>query len=63
MIYESNIAFSTIKKSEYDKRNIFFRRYIAAHTIMISFDGIPAIYFNSLFGTSNDEANDNYGQQ
>ena len=23
---------------------------------MISFEGIPAIYFNSLFGTSNDEA-------
>ena len=23
---------------------------------MISFDGIPALYFNSLFGTSNDEA-------
>ena len=23
---------------------------------MISFEGVPAIYFNSLFGTSNDEA-------
>ena len=23
---------------------------------MISFDGVPALYFNSLFGTSNDEA-------
>ena len=23
---------------------------------MISFDGVPAMYFNSLFGTSNDEA-------
>ena len=23
---------------------------------MISLDGVPAIYFNSLFGTSNDEA-------
>ena len=23
---------------------------------MISFEGIPAIYFNSMFGTSNDEA-------
>ena len=23
---------------------------------MISFEGIPAIYFNSIFGTSNDEA-------
>ncbi len=58
MIYESNITvFDSLKKSEYDKKGIFsLERYIAAHTIMISFDGIPAIYFNSLFGTSNDEA-------
>ena len=29
---------------------------MAAHTIMISFDGIPAIYFNSMFGNSNDNS-------
>ena len=29
---------------------------MSAHAIMISFEGIPAIYFNSMFGTSNDEA-------
>ena len=47
----------SLKKSEYDKKGIFsLERYIAAHTIMISFDGIPAIYLTSLFGTSNDEA-------
>ena len=36
--------------------NFFLERYIAAHAIMISFEGVPAIYFNSLFGKSNDEA-------
>ena len=30
-------------------------RYVSAHAIMIAFEGIPAIYFNSIFGTSNDE--------
>ena len=30
-------------------------RYVSAHAVMISFEGIPAIYFNSIFGTSNDE--------
>ena len=34
----------------------FLERYVSAHAIMISFEGIPAIYFNSMFGTSNDEA-------
>ena len=29
---------------------------MSAHAIMISFEGIPAVYFNSLFGKSNDEA-------
>ena len=46
-----------MQKSDYDKNGkFFFERYVAAHSIMISFEGIPAIYFNSLFGTSNDEA-------
>ena len=29
---------------------------MSAHSIMVAFEGVPAIYFNSLFGTSNDEA-------
>ena len=37
------------------KENTFLERYISAHAIMIAFEGIPAIYFNSIFGTSNDE--------
>ena len=57
-IYEANITvFDALKKSDTDPNGKFFlERYIAAHAVMISFEGIPAIYFNSLFGKSNDEA-------
>ena len=57
-VYEANITvFNALKKSDFDKDGKFyFERYISAHAIMISFEGVPAIYFNSLFGTSNDEA-------
>ncbi len=57
-VYEANITvFDALKKSDFDPKGLFFlERYISAHAIMISFEGIPAIYFNSLFGKSNDEA-------
>ncbi len=57
-VYEANITvFDALKKSDYDTKGKFFlERYVAAHAIMISFEGIPALYFNSLFGKSNDEA-------
>ena len=57
-VYEANITiFDALKKSDYDKKGKFLlERYISAHAIMIAFEGVPAIYFNSLFGTSNDEA-------
>ena len=57
-VYEANITvFDALKKSDTDPNGKFFlERYIAAHAIMISFEGIPAVYFNSLFGKSNDEA-------
>ena len=57
-VYEANITiFNALKKSNFDKIGKFhFERFISAHAIMISFEGVPAIYFNSLFGTSNDEA-------
>jgi len=57
-VYEANITiFNALKKSDFDQNgNFFLERYIAAHSIMISFEGVPALYFNSLFGTSNDEA-------
>ncbi len=57
-VYESNITvFDALKVSDKDKKGLYkFQRYIAAHAIMFTFEGVPAIYFNSLFGKSNDEA-------
>jgi len=57
-VYEANITvFDALKKSDYDIQGKFYlERYISSHAIMISFEGIPAIYFNSILGTSNDEA-------
>ena len=57
-IYEANITiFDALKKSDFDQKGEFYlERYISAHAIMIAFEGIPAMYFNSMFGTSNDEA-------
>ena len=57
-VYEANITvFDALKKSDIDPNGKFYlERYIAAHAIMISFEGIPALYFNSLFGKANDEA-------
>ncbi|MBD1144868.1 alpha-amylase [Pelagibacterales bacterium SAG-MED37] len=57
-VYEANITvFDALKKSDNDPKGKFsLERFISAHSIMISFEGVPAIYFNSLFGTSNDEA-------
>ena len=56
-VYEANISlFNAFKKTDFDKKGRFFlERYISAHAIMIAFEGVPAIYFNSIFGTSNDE--------
>ncbi len=56
-VYEANITvFDALKKSDYDLKGKFFlERYISAHSIMFSFEGIPALYFNSLFGNANDE--------
>ena len=56
-VYEANITiFDALKKTNYDNGKFAFERYISAHSIMIAFEGVPAIYFNSMFGTSNDEA-------
>ena len=57
-VYEANITvFNALKKTDYDSKGKFLlERYVSAHSIMISFEGIPALYFNSLFGKSNDEA-------
>ena len=52
-IYEANITlFDLLSVTDFDKKGNFkIERFIAAHTIMFSLEGIPGIYFNSLFGT------------
>ncbi len=57
-VYEANITlYNAFKLSDYDKIGKFgFDRYFAAHSIMMSFEGVPAIYFNSIFGNSNDNS-------
>ena len=57
-VYEANITlFNAFKKSNIDKNGKFgFERYFAAHSIVMSFEGVPAIYFNSIFGNSNDNS-------
>ena len=56
-VYEVNITlFDALKRTDFDKDGIFaVERYIAAHSILLALEGVPAIYFNSLFGTSNDQ--------
>ena len=56
-VYEANITlFNAFEKSDFDKKGKYFlERFISAHAIMLAFEGIPAVYFNSIFGTSNDE--------
>ena len=55
-VYEINITlFDALKKTDFDKKGFYaIERYIAAHAILLALEGVPAIYFNSLFGTSND---------
>ena len=57
-VYEANITLANaFKFTDLDlKGKYFYERFISAHAIMIAFEGIPAIYFNSIFGTSNDES-------
>ena len=47
LIYEANITFFDALK-ENDKFDV--ERFISAHAIVLSIEGIPAIYVNSLFG-------------
>ena len=50
LIYEANITFFDALK-ESDKFDV--DRFISAHAIVLSIEGIPAIYVNSLLGSKN----------
>ena len=56
-VYEVNITlFNAFKNTDYDKKGLYsLERYVSAHAIMFSIEGVPAVYFNSIFGKANDE--------
>ena len=56
LVYEANTTIiDALKKSNEDKEGKYFiERFVSAHAIIMAFDGVPGIYFNSIFGTSND---------
>ena len=56
-VYEVNVTlFNAFKNTDYDKKGLYsLERYVTAHAIMFSIEGVPAVYFNSIFGKSNDE--------
>lgn len=52
--YEMNITlFDALKGTVNGADNYQIQRFICAHAIMFSLEGIPAIYIHSLFGTEN----------
>lgn len=54
-VYELNINYSEALK-ENGKENDTIKKMIAAHHILLSVIGVPAIYYHSIFGSKNDEA-------
>lgn len=53
--YEINIALYDALQGTHDGPDKWgFQRFIAAHTIMLSLEGIPGIYIHSMLGTRND---------
>ncbi len=54
VIYEANISlFDALSGTIKGKDNYSYHRFYCAHAIMLSFEGIPAFYIHSLFGTRN----------
>ena len=55
-IYEANITlYSALEKTDADPNGHHaMQRFIAAHLIMFSLEGVPAIYINSLLAAEND---------
>ena len=54
VIYEANISlFDCFLGTINGKDNFAYDRFYSAHAIMLSFEGLPAFYIHSLFGTRN----------
>jgi len=55
-IYEANITlFDSLRLTPSDPTGEFkIQRYLAANSIMLGFEGVPAFYLNAMFATGND---------
>ncbi|MFB5195838.1 alpha-amylase family glycosyl hydrolase [Neobacillus sp. KR4-4] len=55
-VYEMNINYSDalINKGEDNTEEIAVKKMLAAHSILLSVIGVPAIYYHSLLGSEND---------
>jgi glucosylglycerate phosphorylase len=55
-VYELNINYfdALINQAEDHTLDLKIKKMLAAHSILFSFVGVPAIYYNSLFGSTND---------
>ena len=57
LVYEVNITLLEAFKECYSgKDKLIFDRFILAHTILFSMEGIPAIYIQNYLGSKNDNA-------
>lgn len=52
--YELNINYMDMLKDEEDSPEQLVQKSLAAHSILLSFIGVPAIYYHSLLGSGND---------
>ncbi|MDD9149765.1 alpha-amylase family glycosyl hydrolase [Sporolactobacillus sp. CQH2019] len=55
-IYELNINYSDALRNDGENDQVAAGKMVAAHHILLSFLGVPAIYYHSLFGSQNDVA-------
>lgn len=52
--YEINCNYFSLLKGPGNNEELGIRRSILAHSILLTFPGLPAIYFHSMFGSEND---------
>ncbi|MCC5890196.1 MAG: alpha-amylase [Alkalibacterium sp.] len=52
--YELNINYMDMLKDDSDSAEQLVQKSLAAHSILLSFIGVPAIYYHSLLGSDND---------
>lgn len=53
-VYELNINYSDALRNDGESDETAIKKMIAAHHILLSFIGVPAIYYHSVFGSRND---------